>query len=126
MIYNIDVKSWHGKTIRSRFEEKIKKDKNTNCHLWTASTRGHNNYGQLHIGKFLVLAHRLSYIIHKGDIPQNKCVLHICDTPLCVNPDHLFLGTQQDNIKDRDMKNHTRNRYTIKQLGAVCALEGGK
>jgi hypothetical protein len=112
MIFNIDVKSWHGKTIRSRFEEKIKKDKNTNCHL--------------RIGKSLVLAHRLSYIIHKGDIPQNMCVLHICDTPLCVNPDHLFLGTQQDNIKDRDMKNHTRNRYTIKQLGAVSALEGGK
>jgi HNH endonuclease len=44
--------------------------------------------------------HRVSWMIHRGQIPNGICVLHKCDTPCCVNPDHLFLGTRTDNQKD--------------------------
>lgn len=120
MIINIDVKS--------RFELKFNKTKENDCWLWTAGKRGNNSYGGFRINTKTnpVLAHRYSYLLYKGNIPENTKVLHICDTPLCVNPNHLILGTQQDNIKDRDLKKRQRNRYSVKQLGYVSYLEGGK
>jgi hypothetical protein len=51
-----------------------------------------------------VLAHRVSFIVHKGPIFKNLCVLHKCDNPPCVNPDHLFMGTRDTNNKDRAAK----------------------
>ena len=51
-----------------------------------------------------VLAHRVSWEFANGPIPENMCVLHACDTPLCVNPEHLFLGTLADNMADKEKK----------------------
>ena len=117
MLINIDVKSWHGNTIRSRFESKIKKE---HCWIWQASKRGNNHYGGFRVSKTSVkLAHNVAYEIYKGEIPPTVKVLHTCDNPLCVNPDHLFLETQTENIKDRDNKKRQRNRYSIKTLGKV-------
>ena len=45
-------------------------------------------------------AHRVSYLIHKGDIPEEMVILHSCDNPACVNPDHLSIGTQKENMQD--------------------------
>lgn len=72
------------------------------CWLWAATTYG-NGYGWFWAGR-AVKAHRYSYELANGLITNSLFVLHKCDTPLCVNPAHLYLGTQQENMWDRDAK----------------------
>lgn len=79
------------------------------CMIWKgalASKKGLAGYGKIRIaGGKTIAAHRFSYEIHNGDIEKDLYVLHKCDTPRCVAPDHLFLGTASDNMKDRSKKN---------------------
>ena len=82
------------------FSEKYTTEPNTGCWLWTSGWDS-DGYG-LATGN--VKAHRLSYEIAYGPIPKGLSVCHKCDTPPCVNPDHLFLGTNKDNAQDRVMK----------------------
>ena len=90
------------KSIRERFESKYKVDESTGCWLWTAG-KFRNGYGQFRDGRNFH-SHRVSYELHVGPIPEGICVLHKCDTPGCVNPKHLFLGTVDDNNKDKASK----------------------
>jgi hypothetical protein len=68
----------------------------------------------------LVPRHRLSYELFVGKIPKGYCVLHKCDNPRCVNPEHLFIGTQKDNMYDKIKKGRGSNGYTIIELDKVC------
>src|SRR5882672_10379584 len=69
------------------------------CWVWTA-WKNSKGYGNFNIGERKWKAHRLSYTFFYGPIPDGLLVLHRCDNPSCVNPDHLFLGTARDNFQD--------------------------
>lgn len=76
-----------------------KVEKTETCWLWTAALNN-SGYGAFAFEGSRWLAHRFSYFIHKGPIPTGMYVLHRCDSPRCVNPDHLWIGTQADNMRD--------------------------
>ena len=84
-------------SVEHRFWSHVQKT--DDCWIWTASRVG--GYGRMWLAENVrILAHRLSWLIHNGTIPVGKRVLHKCDNPPCVRPDHLFLGTMKDNIQD--------------------------
>lgn len=98
--------------VEDRFWEKVTKNgptmphMSTPCWVWTGATR-HFGYGVINMGGHkgrIESAHRVSWVIHYGPIPDNICVLHTCDNPLCIRPDHLFLGTRADNNHDMQQK----------------------
>jgi hypothetical protein len=74
------------------------------CWLWQGDCKTNNGYGRIEIKRrnprIRILAHRASYAAFIGPIPDGLNVLHECDVPSCCNPDHLFLGTLSDNVKD--------------------------
>lgn len=92
--------------VRARFNAKWKANEN-GCWLWTGA---HGRYGNLSVNKRHMDAHRFSWLLHRGQIPDGMRVLHSCDVSLCVNPEHLFLGTAKDNT--RDMLAKGRHRYS--------------
>lgn len=93
-------------TLQERFNQKYEIDPKTGCWLWT-KTVTNGGYGIIGVGGLrgsMRPAHRVSWCLFHGDIPDGLHVLHRCDVPSCVNPDHLFLGTHQDNMNDKMSK----------------------
>ena len=74
------------------------------CWQWCGAVSNHG-YGSFRFGRKTVLPHRFSLLVFKNiDVPADKYVCHRCDNPLCVRPDHLFVGTSSDNANDRNAK----------------------
>lgn len=100
------MSTWHGKTALQRFEEKIQPITESGCWIWTgALVDDRNRYGSFYFGNGeRERAHRASWRFYRGEIPDDLCVLHKCDVMECVNPNHLFLGTNKDNVDDKMKK----------------------
>lgn len=87
----------------------------TGCWLWTGTRQG-RGYGFVIRNRRRFLAHRYAFVLVNGPIPDGLQVLHRCDVRLCVNPAHLFVGTQGDNMQDMASKGRGRNQYTVARL----------
>jgi len=99
------------KTSKQRFEEKFIPVPESGCWLWTAGLNK-SGYGLFYLN-WAMTAHRASYALYKGEIPDGLYVLHKCDVKCCVNPDHLFIGTHSDNMKDYADKRRVRLAITF-------------
>ncbi len=119
--------------LEDRFDEKFVAIGSGDCWMWTANTR--SGYGQIKgychkMKKYRPLcAHRVSWELYNGKISGDMNVLHRCDNPLCVNPDHLFLGTHLDNARDRVEKcreargeRHGRSKLTDDEVDDIRLL----
>ncbi|KKP77809.1 MAG: hypothetical protein UR73_C0010G0003 [candidate division WS6 bacterium GW2011_GWF1_35_23] len=100
----------------------LKDKSDSDCWNWL-SIKDKDGYGKIKIriekGKFKRFgAHRISYMIHNGKIEGDLCVLHSCDNPTCVNPNHLRLGTHQDNARDKKIRNRQPHPKGILHGGA--------
>jgi hypothetical protein len=101
-------------TVGERFARLISPEPNTGCWLWTGA-HGGNGYGKFKTNKTTTWwAHRLAWTLHKGPIPTGMMVCHHCDTPICVNPDHLFIGDAAANLRDMTAKGRRVNSNDLK------------
>jgi hypothetical protein len=104
----------------SAFWSKVDKSGGDNaCWIWTG---GGDKYGKTCWNKTQMGAHRLAYILTHGDIPKGIFVLHKCDNPICVNPSHLFLGTQFDNMRDCSRKGRLNLKHLRGEAHGRCKL----
>lgn len=95
-------------SLLEKFETYVIKNSGDQCWSWKGHT-AHGGYGMTSNNNKGLRAHRASWIIHYGEIPEGLFVLHHCDNPICSNPKHLFLGTAKDNMQD--CKSKGRNRH---------------
>ena len=94
--------------IQVRFESFVSPEPNSGCWLWFGRAHNKMGYGIFEFRKCRSLAHRTTWELYFGKITEGLSVLHKCDNPCCVNPEHLFLGTRADNNLDMCAKGRQR------------------
>jgi hypothetical protein len=110
---------------KERFEDSWTPEPYSGCWLWTRSVMNKRGYGAMNTSKETRYAHRVSWQIYNGEIPSGMHVCHHCDTPACVNPSHLFLGTHADNMRDARAKGRAytpRRKLTPLQVAEIRTL----
>lgn len=120
----IAISSSYTKSLREehiRFWRKVRIRGFKECWDWLGYTRP-DGYGEAGMDYDIWLAHRLSWTLVRGAIPEGLCVLHRCDNPRCVNPYHLFLGTRTDNATDRTLKGRSAKKLTAEKVLEIRQL----
>jgi len=115
--------------LADRIAEKVRIC-DSGCHEWTGRLQP-NGYGQVHRGGKTVYAHRAAWEVANGQLPEGAFVMHTCDNRRCVNPDHLRIGTFQDNMDDMTAKlrqaHGARNghaKMSAEDVRAIRAADG--
>lgn len=117
------------KSVLERFEEKIEPIPWSGCWIWMASV-DQNGYGVFGLNKKVERAHRVSYTLYVDKIPEGKVIRHRCDNSYCVNPSHLEIGTQQENVADSVLRGryyrgnqHHWSKLTQEDVSTIFALK---
>ncbi len=94
----------------NKFWDKVDKGEvGSDCWLWLGATWGNNHYGAVRYDGRMQSAHRVSWQLWRGIIPNGKLILHKCDVSTCVNPNHLYIGDYSDNMRDMNMRGRTNH-----------------
>ena len=101
------------------FNEKIRIT--PGCWLWLGG-KAKDGYGLMKIKQKSIPAHRVSYVLHKGKIPKGMFVLHSCDNPSCVNPDHLSVGTHKQNMLEARLRGRIKSKLTAEEVSQIRDL----
>lgn len=107
-------------SLQHKFESLYTPEPTSGCWLWEGSGE---RYGKFMYNRVYYIAHRVAYFLNVGPIPDGIYVCHKCDNTFCVNPDHLFLGTQKDNMQDMISKGRLYNRFGINNPRAKFTLQ---
>lgn len=115
-------------TLETRFWKYVDRRGDSDCWNWTGD-KIRDGYGRIWNNGKTRRAHRISWELRYGEVPENMCVLHHCDNPSCVNPAHLYLGTNQDNVNDKVAKsrqavgiNNGGNKYPPEKILEIKRL----
>ena len=115
----------YNRTVSQRLEDMTIPEPNSGCWLWLGAVNAWG-YGTIRIDGKTLLAHRVSWMENRGPIPEENIVCHSCDIPSCLNPDHLWLGTDKENSDDMYRKGRNRQLRGEAHRSAVLTEDQAK